>query len=234
MNYKAIYDNLIKRASSRIIDSLAYYETHHIIPKCLGGSNDVTNLVKLTAREHYIAHLCLIKIYPGNAKLVKAAVMMCCNSNTTKRSGNRIYEWLRKKHSVAMSISQTGSGNSQFGKKWIYSDSLKTCKKVSYDDIDEYLKNGWKIGRVLNFSKMYQTCCICLTKFRHPHKRKTCGDICEAKLTRTGQVYYGREQEFLDYYHRYKSMNKALKSMGFPGAVARYYQWAKSILEKNI
>lgn len=233
MNYKAIYDNLIKRASGRVIDHSIYYETHHIMPKCLGGSDDVINLVKLTAREHYIAHLCLIKIYPGNAKLVKAAVMMCCNSKTTKRSGNRIYEWLRKKHSVAMSISQSGSGNSQFGKKWVYSESLEVCKKVSYDDINLHLKDGWKIGRVFNFSKMYQTCCVCLTKFRHPHKKKTCGDVCETNLNRTGRAYDGREQEFLEYYNKHKSMNKALKAMGFPGAVAGYYHWAKKILRNK-
>jgi len=230
MNYKAIYNNLIAATSVRILDPLIYYEIHHIIPRCLGGNNDANNLVKLTAREHYIAHLCLIKIYPKNTGLVKAAVMMCCNSNTTKRSGNRIYEWLRKKHSIAMSISQSGRGNSQFGKKWIYSESLEISKKVDYTDIKSYLKDGWKIGRVIDFSKIYQICCICSVKFKLPNKRKTCSADCETKLTRTGTVYSGREQEFLDYYNTYRSMNKALKAMGFPGAVAGYYHWAKAVL----
>jgi len=36
---------------------------HHIIPRSLGGLNDKINLVNLTAREHYIAHLLLWKIY---------------------------------------------------------------------------------------------------------------------------------------------------------------------------
>ena len=40
-----------------------YLEKHHIIPKSLGGTNDASNLVKFTARQHYIAHLLLYKIY---------------------------------------------------------------------------------------------------------------------------------------------------------------------------
>ena len=40
-----------------------YCETHHILPKCLGGTNTDDNLINLTAREHYVAHLLLVKIY---------------------------------------------------------------------------------------------------------------------------------------------------------------------------
>lgn len=43
-----------------------YFEKHHIIPKCLGGTNDFSNLVCLTAREHFICHLLLVKITTGN------------------------------------------------------------------------------------------------------------------------------------------------------------------------
>ena len=64
MNYKRIYKNLITRAKQRkIYDTNQYYEIHHIKPKCMGGSNSKWNLVKLYAREHYIAHGLLVKIY---------------------------------------------------------------------------------------------------------------------------------------------------------------------------
>ena len=62
MNYITIYNNLIQRASNRLLDG--YKERHHIIPRCLGGNNTKENLVDLTPEEHYIAHLLLIKIYP--------------------------------------------------------------------------------------------------------------------------------------------------------------------------
>ena len=62
MNYQRIYDELMQRARTRGVPS-CYYETHHIIPRCVIENNDPTNLVTLTAREHFIAHWLLIKIY---------------------------------------------------------------------------------------------------------------------------------------------------------------------------
>jgi 5-methylcytosine-specific restriction endonuclease McrA len=39
---------------------IGYKEIHHILPKSLGGSNDKSNLVELTAREHYIVHMLIM------------------------------------------------------------------------------------------------------------------------------------------------------------------------------
>lgn len=65
MNYKKIYDELIisRKEMNRkhiVFDGL---ENHHIIIKSMGGDNNKENLVLLTGREHYIAHLLLHKIY---------------------------------------------------------------------------------------------------------------------------------------------------------------------------
>lgn len=80
MNYKKIYDNLIFKATSRGLDKkLLSFKTekHHIIPRCIGGLNEVVNLVLLTPKEHYVAHHLLYKIYPNNYKLFLAYRMMC-------------------------------------------------------------------------------------------------------------------------------------------------------------
>lgn len=73
-NYFEEYTNLIKRAKSlnRSKKDGSYYERHHIVPKCLGGSNDSKNLVFLTFREHVLAHLLLHKMYPNEEKLLYA------------------------------------------------------------------------------------------------------------------------------------------------------------------
>lgn len=63
MNYQKLHDSIIIRAQSRTLPSDIYIEKHHIIPKSMGGSNSKDNLVKLTAREHYIIHWLLYKIY---------------------------------------------------------------------------------------------------------------------------------------------------------------------------
>lgn len=150
MDYGHHYDKLINRAKNRTFTG--YTEQHHIIPKSMSGNNNPENLVRLTAREHFIAHLLLLKMYPNNYSLIKAVNMMCIG-HKQYRSMNRMYGWLREKFSNEMSRSQTGKGNSQFGKKWIYNPSLKENKKVL---ITEIIPDGWFLGRVLDFEIFFK------------------------------------------------------------------------------
>lgn len=53
-----------------------YHERHHIIPKCIGGTNDEENLIDLFGREHFIAHKILAKENPNNSKLIHAWALM--------------------------------------------------------------------------------------------------------------------------------------------------------------
>lgn len=93
MNYKKIYDDLIlKRTSDPAKENV---EKHHIIPKCIGGSNDSANIVCLTAREHFIAHVLLCKIYPNSGKLFYAANIMTAANRHQKRSTARYYKFIK-------------------------------------------------------------------------------------------------------------------------------------------
>lgn len=47
MNYAAHYERLIERAKNRVLEG--YRERHHILPRCMGGTNAPDNLVDLTA-----------------------------------------------------------------------------------------------------------------------------------------------------------------------------------------
>lgn len=58
--------NIIDSAKNRKTDQ--YTETHHIIPKSIGGTNDSSNLVELTAKEHFICHMLLVKMLEGEHK----------------------------------------------------------------------------------------------------------------------------------------------------------------------
>lgn len=75
MNYSKLYNNLIsyRKSNPPLTD---YTEIHHIVPKCMGGTDSVTNLVKLTAREHYLAHRLLYKANPNINGLAVAFYMM--------------------------------------------------------------------------------------------------------------------------------------------------------------
>lgn len=65
-----------------------YTERHHILPKSLGGSNDQSNLVALTAREHFICHQLLVKMTTGadRIKMIRAfnAFKMSSRKNPRK------------------------------------------------------------------------------------------------------------------------------------------------------
>jgi hypothetical protein len=75
MDYKKIYEKIIDNAKKRVING--YSEKHHIKPKCLGGDNKKTNIVRLTAKEHYVCHKLLCEIYPNENKLKWAFWRMC-------------------------------------------------------------------------------------------------------------------------------------------------------------
>ena len=52
------------------------------------GTNDKENLVKLTARQHFIVHKLLVEMYPDNDKLFYAYWAMCNKQGSTKMIRN--------------------------------------------------------------------------------------------------------------------------------------------------
>lgn len=79
MNYLSIYTKIIEKATQlkRKKSKASYFERHHILPKCVGGENSSTNLVLLTAKEHFVCHHLLTKIY--DSPKLKFAFWAMCN-----------------------------------------------------------------------------------------------------------------------------------------------------------
>lgn len=117
MNYLPHYERLIERAKTRQIEG--YKERHHIIPRCMGGSDDPDNLVDLTAREHFVAHQLLVKIYPTNGKLIYACMMMKSPSKFhAGRVCNRSYGWIREKVAEQNRINTIGIKHPPRSEQW--------------------------------------------------------------------------------------------------------------------
>lgn len=81
--YQEQYDALInfalkqnRKKLKRTDSNFIYYENHHILPKCLGGTNDKENMVLLTYSEHLKAHWLLCKMNPNKFKLLIALSYM--------------------------------------------------------------------------------------------------------------------------------------------------------------
>lgn len=73
MDYHRIYREFIADRKAKPKPD-GYTERHHILPRALGGGDDFSNLIALTAREHYFAHCCLAKIHGGKMWSALAAV----------------------------------------------------------------------------------------------------------------------------------------------------------------
>jgi hypothetical protein len=91
MDYARHYERLISRARSRLLEG--YTESHHVVPRCMGGTEDRSNLVRLTAEEHFVAHQLLHKMYPEVRGLSFALIAMTGNINGRR---NKLYGWIRR------------------------------------------------------------------------------------------------------------------------------------------
>jgi len=99
--FTKIYNNIIDSAKTRTKIATEYYETHHILPKCLGGLDSDENLVSLTAREHFICHYLLVKIVKSERDRMKMACAfnyMCSDPiiGSFKRKKSAKFELARK------------------------------------------------------------------------------------------------------------------------------------------
>ena len=88
MNYLKVYCNLIRAAERRTVPE-GYTENHHIFPISVYGKNKRT--VKLTAREHYIAHALLEKIFikrygKDDKKSIKMIFAFYCMNSANRKN----------------------------------------------------------------------------------------------------------------------------------------------------
>lgn len=156
MNYQRIYDSLISK--ERNFETNDHYEIHHKIPRSFGGTDEKSNLVRLTPREHYIAHALLLKIsesHNDKVMIQKMAYAFNCmkwgsvNGNRNFKFNSRLYQRLKEKYSqVRSDIMRTK--NPMSGKVWIHSTQLCQSKR-QYSS--EPIPEGWSIGRVMDFNK---------------------------------------------------------------------------------
>lgn len=116
----------------------------------MGGDNSGDNLVYLTAREHFVAHQLLVKMHPGNRKLVYALQAMLRCGPGQQRS-NRRYEWIR------LAISEAKKGQSSWNKGKTLSkehcENLRKSHLGKRNDNESYQKGiETKIANGHNFS----------------------------------------------------------------------------------
>ena len=118
ITYKEFIDNIIE-SRGRHGCGEEYHEVHHIIPKCIGGSNDESNLIDLFAKEHFEAHRLLVFENPDNDKLVYAWTCMAFLKNKNQKRHKitpEEYEEAKMALSNMQYLKMTGTNNPFYGK----------------------------------------------------------------------------------------------------------------------
>lgn len=168
MNYQKIYNDIIQIAKSQKRLKLrkndinyVYYENHHILPRCLGGTDAKENLVLLTAKEHYVCHKLLTYIYKENRKIALAFHKMTYG-NTIKdkncKISSRDYEYARKLISFIPVSIETKHKQSESHKGILHTKESKekiSLSKIGIPRSEETKKKcrDSQIGRSKTFSK---------------------------------------------------------------------------------
>lgn len=110
--YTKWYYMIIKNSKNQVRSKNdGYFERHHIIPHSLGGTNEIDNLVLLTAKEHFICHLLLPKMCKQEYhyhKMMFALKAMGQHRGIKRAYCSRMYNYLRPKFSESISAIHKG------------------------------------------------------------------------------------------------------------------------------
>jgi hypothetical protein len=109
-----------------------YIENHHIIPRSFNGTNNKNNLIKLGARQHYIAHLLLARA-TNSPKMIKALHKMVYSTTGDVQRDykitSRVYAYIREEHAKVVS---NYSKNTVVAKH-LYTNEVKRIPKKLFD-----------------------------------------------------------------------------------------------------
>ena len=147
MNYKKIYYELIEKAKlkNRKKGDGGYYEKHHIVPRCFGGDNKKENLILLTYREHFLAHLLLVQSYEGKEKSkMSFGLFQMCRKNSKQQRIISSKQFEKAKQ--IMSDNCSGENSSFYGKT--HTDKVKSeiSKRMKGSNNPSVKYGAWNKG----------------------------------------------------------------------------------------
>jgi hypothetical protein len=160
--YSRWYYRIIDAARTRSV--IGYTERHHVLPRCLGGTDCSQNLVALTAREHFIAHRLLVKMVEGRNRSKMSFAYACMFRGDVRHRGRkelrlRSGDYALRKRLLAEAASDVHKGRlvspeaidkmraSRFRNAKPYPEESRTVQSL-------HTKRRWK----QDYQNMYETC----------------------------------------------------------------------------
>jgi hypothetical protein len=177
--YSRWYFALVEKAKTRVL--VGYVENHHILPASMGGERRKHNMVKLTAREHFVAHCLLVRCVAPEyvSKMWSAVWMFSRNPSTQIRYVNsrqiniartKVADTIKKIHTGTKRPHRQETKNKlriarafQVISKESYAQQAKTMSslvwmndgvrsyRVNPNNVAEKIASGFLIGRLSNF-----------------------------------------------------------------------------------
>lgn len=117
MNYIKIHNQIIANRRANPLSEDTYGENHHIIPSSLGGSDDASNIVRLTSKEHYVIHHLLWKHHRCSKTAHAFFNMLRCSTNQNRSFTAKQHATAIEAHAKAMRETMKGEGNHFYGRK---------------------------------------------------------------------------------------------------------------------
>ena len=193
--YTRLYYTLIKSAKSKKYSG--YTETHHIVPKSLGGSNDSDNLVVLSAREHFLCHWLLTKMVKSKRHQYQMwnamTLMMYTETKDQKRYKvtGRTYQNLKEQQAVWKSWRFSGDRNPQYGVEWSQERRKKHSERLKGRVVSEEtreklrirnreINNTWTsaVMKAFNPNDIKLSCTYCKQQTSLPAFKRHHGEKC--------------------------------------------------------
>jgi hypothetical protein len=103
VNYERIYGEFIVDRRAREAGLIGYSERHHILPRSLGGGDELQNLILLSAEDHFFAHLLLAKIHGGRLWAPVAFMIGGQRKDWRPVKSRREYGWAKRAMAKAVS-----------------------------------------------------------------------------------------------------------------------------------
>ena len=192
--YTKTYYNIIKSAQSNPYDG--YTEKHHIIPKSLSGSNDLSNLVVLSARQHFVCHWLLTKMVESKKHKWQMWNAFSCmlwrdNNGNRYKINARLFQQLKEQHSKHKSWALSGNRNPMWNKdhtpeakekiRKIHTGRVKSdqeCKNISAALKGKPRPYASDILKKTNPNDVKVSCIFCKNETSRPIFSRSHGDKC--------------------------------------------------------